>query len=248
MATKPFLILQLRPEDQAADDELAAIIKSGRLDRTEVERYRIDQGKLPKVELSRYSAVIVGGGPFNLSDPEHVKSDLQKRLEQDLHELLNDIIREDFPYLGACYGLGILADHLGGTVSKGKYAENVEALTIQLTEQAKDDRITGELLPEFRAFAGHKESVQDTPPHSVLLASSETCPVHMIRHRENIYGTQFHPELDASGIALRINIYRHAGYFPPEDADRLIAAAETEQIIVPPMILENFVNRYRQNA
>jgi GMP synthase (glutamine-hydrolysing) len=248
MATKPFLILQLRPEDEAADDELAAIIKSGGLDRAEVERYRIDQGKLPKVDLSRYSAVIVGGGPFNVSDPEHVKSDVQKRLEEDLHELLDDIIREDFPYLGACYGLGILANHLGGTVSKEKYAENVEALTIRLTEQAKDDPITGDLLPEFRAFAGHKESVQDTPPNSVLLASSETCPVHMIRHKQNIYGAQFHPELDARGIALRINIYRHAGYFPPEDADRLIAAAETEQIIVPPMILENFVNLYKQQA
>jgi GMP synthase (glutamine-hydrolysing) len=248
MAVKPFLILQLRPEDEAADDELAAIMKSGRLDREHIVRYRIDQGPLPKVNLDDFSGVIVGGGPFNVSDPEHVKTDVQKRLEADLHDLLDKVIALDFPYLGACYGLGILAQHLGGEVSKKKYSENVEALDILLTEEANTDPLTGELPMEFRAFAGHKESVQDTPPNAVLLARSHGCPVHMIRFQENIYGTQFHPELDKDGLALRINIYRNAGYFPPEDADKLIAAAEPERIIAPPMILENFVNRYLERS
>jgi GMP synthase (glutamine-hydrolysing) len=245
---KPFLILQLRPEDEAADDELAAIMKSGGLTMPDIKRHRIDEGPLPKVDLDDFSGVIVGGGPFNVSDPEHVKSDVQKRLEDELHDLLNRVIDRDFPYLGACYGLGILAQHLGGTVSKKRYAENVEALTIYLTDAARGDPLTRELPQEFRAFAGHKESCQDVPPGAVLLGSSKTCPVHLIRYQQNLYGTQFHPELDKDGLALRINIYRHAGYFPPEDADKLIAAAENEAIIVPPMILENFVSRYKREV
>jgi GMP synthase (glutamine-hydrolysing) len=248
MASKPFLILQLRPEDEAADDELWAIMKSGGLRQADIVRYRIDQGPLPKVNLIDYSGIIVGGGPFNISDTEHVKNEAQKNLERDLHHLLDRVIADDFPYLGACFGLGILAQHLGGKISKEKYGENVEALDIHLTDAAKSDQLTSELVPDFRAFAGHKESCQDVPPGAVLLASSDNCPVHMIRYKQNIFGTQFHPELDKDGLALRINIYRNAGYFPPEDADKLIAAAENEEIFVPAMILQNFVRRYQKNV
>ena len=47
----------------------------------------------------------------------------------------------------------------------------------------------------------------------------------MFRIKENLYATQFHPELDAEGLVTRIDIYRHAGYFPPESAEELMADA-----------------------
>jgi len=67
----------------------------------------------------------------------------------------------------------------------------------------------------------------------------------MFRIQENIYATQFHPELDVEGITLRINIYKHAGYFPPEDAQELIETVRQEEITVPMMILKRFVDKYR---
>jgi GMP synthase (glutamine-hydrolysing) len=56
---KPFLILQLRPEDEAADDELAAIMKSGGLTMPDIKRHRIDEGPLPKVDLDDFSGVSI---------------------------------------------------------------------------------------------------------------------------------------------------------------------------------------------
>lgn len=80
----------------------------------------------------------------------------------------------------------------------------------------------------------------------MLLAQSDTCPVQMFRLRNNIYATQFHPEADAEGFIVRINVYKHHGYFPPETAEDLIAAVSKENTPVPRTILERFANRYRQ--
>jgi GMP synthase (glutamine-hydrolysing) len=80
------------------------------------------------------------------------------------------------------------------------------------------------------------------------LASSEACPVQMFRVKSNIYATQFHPEADASGFAVRINIYRNHGYFPPESADQIISAVAKEKLPEAQAILKRFVDRYRDVA
>lgn len=244
---KPFLILQLRPEDEAADSELAAFLEHGNIPPESFRRIRMDKQSIPEVNLDEYSAVIVGGGPSCLSDDESKKSPEQKRFESELKPLLDKIIALDFPYLGACYGLSILAQHIGGEVSKRRYAETVEATVISLTEAAKDDPLTKGLPTTFKAFGGHKESCQDVPPGAVLLASSKKCPIHMIRYKQNIYATQFHTELDKAGLALRIRTYRDLGYFPAEDADKLIQASENEEVTTPETILQRFVERYSKS-
>jgi GMP synthase (glutamine-hydrolysing) len=63
----------------------------------------------------------------------------------------------------------------------------------------------------FTAFVGHKEAVQSLPAGCVHLVASAPCPFQMIRHGENVYATQFHPELDSNGLEVRINIYKNRG-------------------------------------
>jgi GMP synthase (glutamine-hydrolysing) len=240
---KKFLILQSRPEDEASDNELSAFMKFGKLNPEEIHRVRLERDHIPVINLDDYAGVLVGGGPNNVSDKH--KSVSQQRSESELHALLDQIIARDFPYFGACYGLGLLAEHLGGAVSKEKYSEPVGAVTVKLEKEAKDDQLTADLPLEFRAFVGHKEACQTLPPNTVLLANSSTCPVQMIRLKQNIYATQFHPELDVDGITVRIRVYRHAGYFAPEDAEELQKAVQTENITVPMVILRRFIERYR---
>jgi GMP synthase (glutamine-hydrolysing) len=245
---KPFLILQLRPEDAAADNEFEAFLKFGGLTLPEVRRVRMERERIPDLNVDDYSGIIVGGGPSNVSDPDEKKTEQQQRFEAELQRLLDRITESDFPYLGMCYGLGILARHLRGSVSKERYGEPVGAVTVNLTPAAHEDSLTKALPDSFRAFVGHKESCQEVPPGAVLLASSSTCPVQMIRYKRNVYATQFHTELDAEGLLLRIRVYKHAGYFPPEDADKLIAQVRTEHVTEPEKILRAFVRRYRRPA
>lgn len=242
---KPFLILQLRPEDEAADQEFQAFLRYGKLVMTDVVRVRME-ASFPDSDLSAYSGVIVGGGPWNVSDDESKKTSEQKQAELKLRALIAQIYEHDIPFLGACYGFGALVSFLGGTTSKERYGENAGTIDVELTADGMQDPLLHDLPQTFRAMVGHKESCQIPPPGSTWLARSAQCPFHMIRLKQNIYATQFHPELDAEGICLRIDIYKHAGYFPPEEAESLKHAAKKECITVPMMILKNFVNRYRQ--
>jgi len=240
---KKVLILQFRPEIPVADDEYQAFLRYGKLPESEVERVRAEY-KMPDIDLDKYSAVLVGGSPYSVSDTEKTKE--QKEVEEKLFELMREIKERDFPYFGNCYGLGAVAKACGGPVSKEKYGEEVGAVTIKINEEGKKDKLLKGLPEEFRAFVGHKEACQITPPDATLLASSDTCPVQMIRFGENVYATQFHAELDFDGLALRIDYYKNKGYFPPEDAEKLKDKARPEKIETPMKILERFMDIYHR--
>lgn len=244
--TKPFLILQLRPEAEAADDEFASFLRKGGLTVEEVHRIRLDQDAIPDgLDLSAYSGVIVGGGPGCVSDVPEDKSPVERRIEDAVLGLMPEITGRDLPFLGCCYGIGVLGHHLGGCVSKDNYGEPVGATLCEVTPDGAGDPLLAGLPDRFHAFVGHKEALQALPEGAVHLLSSGPCPYQMIRYGQNVYATQFHPEADSDGFELRIRIYRDKGYFPPGDADRLIALCRGSDVHVPERILRNFVLRYR---
>ncbi len=244
---KKLLILQFRPETEVSDDEFRAFLKYGKLQETEVERIRAEFD-LPKVELGKYSAVIIGGSPYTISDKE--KSKEQEEVERKLLDLMLEIYEKDFPYLGNCYGHSTMAQALAKNVSKEKYSETAGAVSVFLTDEGKKDKLLQGVESPFYAFVGHKEACQYTPEGATLLAYSETCPTQMIRYKENAYSTQFHVELDYEGLALRMDYYKNKGYFPPEDVEKLKEEARKHKIIYPMKIMENFVKIYHksQNA
>ncbi|MGP1358665.1 glutamine amidotransferase [Roseicyclus sp.] len=241
---RPFLVLQLRPEDEAADEEFAAFLARGGLRPEQVERIRLDQRPIPELSPEAYAGVIVGGGPGCVSDPAEKKSPLEARIEADILSLMPAIVARDVPFLGCCYGLGILAHHLGGRVGQGTYGEPIGGVDCTVTEAGARDPLLAELPRRFRALVGHKEAVEVLPEGAGHLVSSAPCPVQMMRAGRNVYATQFHPEADGESFATRIRIYAGRGYFDPADADRLTAAARAEEIHVPERILSGFVARY----
>ena len=194
--------------------------------------------------MTDYAGVIVGGGPGCVSDDPSEKSAMDARIEDAIMGLMPQITGADHPFMGCCYGLGILAAHLGGEVSKARYGEPVGPSTCTLTEDGAQDPLTAGLKPVFDAFVGHKEAVQSLPEGCVHLVASAPCPFQMIRWGQNVYATQFHPEADAADFEQRINIYRNHGYFPPEDAERLISLCHSADVTQPGLILRRFVQRY----
>ncbi len=240
---KPFLLLSSRAEDAAADGEYAAFVSLTGLAPGQLHRIRLEAAPLPPLRLDDYAGVFLGGGPFNASDPPGVKSALQRRVEHDLESLLDEIVDRDFPFLGACYGVGPLGLHQGGIIDR-TYAEPVSCVRISLTTAGLQDKLLAGMPEEFDAFVGHKEACSVLPPTAELLATSPGCPVQMFRIRQNVYATQFHPELDVPGIITRVHVYRHAGYFAPTEVDDLIARLRRAVITEPGRILANFVARY----
>lgn len=243
---KPFLLLATRAEDDAADAEYQSFLRFGGLQEEDLHRIRLEAGPLPHLDLDDYSGVFLGGSPFNASDPEDAKSDIQLRVERDLGLLLDRVVARDAPFLGACYGIGTLGRHQGGVVDT-TYSESIGAVKVTLSADGAADPLLAGLPTSFPAFVGHKEACSILPPSAVLLASSSTCPVQMFRVGANVYATQFHPELDVDALVSRISIYRHAGYFPPEEAEEYMARARGLTVDQPQAILGAFVRRYAAN-
>jgi GMP synthase (glutamine-hydrolysing) len=240
---RPFLLLSSRAEDVAADGEYEAFLRFTGLAPDELRRVRMEAAPLPDLDLDDYSGVLVGGGPFNSSDPPAEKSAIQHRVEKELAGLLDEIVARDYPFFGACYGVGTLGVHQGGIIDR-TYAEPISSVRVQLTEAGVVDPILAGMAGEFDAFVGHKEACSVLPPSAVLLATSESCPVQMFRVGQNLYATQFHPELDVPGIVTRVHVYQHAGYFPPDEMDELIARITPAVVTEPGRMLANFVARY----
>ncbi len=246
---KPFLILQLRPETEASDDEFVAILRKSGLTTAQAHRIRLDQVPLPEdLSLDDYSGVIVGGGPGCVSDPADKKTPVEAQIETAVLSLMPEITARDFPFLGCCYGIGILGHHLGRVVNKETYSEPVGVAYCDLTEDGRNDPLLAGLPQAFQAFVGHKEAVQRLPTGCTHLVSSPTCPYQMIRFGQNVYATQFHPEADSDGFKVRIGIYKHRGYFAPEDAEKLVEMCRAADVHAPEKVLRNFVERYATPA
>ncbi|PFG34590.1 glutamine amidotransferase [Sanguibacter antarcticus] len=240
---RPFLLLASREDDAAADSEVAAFRRCGGLPADGLHRIRMEAGPLPTLDLDDYSGVFVGGSPFTSSDPEAEKSDVQVRVEKEILGLLDEIVDRDFPYLGACYGVGTLGVQQGAVVDT-TYGEPVSAVPVTLSADGLADPLLAGMPPVFHAYVGHKEACTRLPDSAVLLASSPSCPVQMFRVRTNLYATQFHPELDVRGLVERIELYQGNGYFPLGEADSVIAEVRRTAVTHPSRIMRNFVERY----
>ncbi|PZR52359.1 glutamine amidotransferase [Xylanimonas oleitrophica] len=240
---KPFLLLATRAEDVAADGEYEAFCRYGGLVPQQLHRVRLEREAMPSVDLDDYAGIMVGGSPFNAADPEDTKSDVQRRVEKEIGALLDEVVERDFPFLGACYGVGTLGRHQGAVVDD-TYAEPIGPVTVELTPDGAADPLLHGLPSRFEAYVGHKEAVRVLPPGAVLLATSSAAPVQMFRLKQNLYATQFHPELDLAGITERIDVYRTYGYFPPEDAGAVLERVRSRAVTEPMRVLRNFVQRY----
>lgn len=240
---KPFLLLATRAEDVPADEEYELFLRYTGLAARDLVRVRMEAGPLGDVDLDDWSGIFVGGGPFNASDPPEKKSAVQRRVEAEFARLLEAVLARDFPFLGACYGIGTVGTALGATID-GTHREPISVIEVERTAAGAADPLLQGLPDTFTAFVGHKEAITRLPPEATLLARGAACPVQMFRVGANVYATQFHPELDVEGISTRIRAYAHHGYFSDGELDLTLAAVRHRPVTHTGLILRAFAERY----
>ncbi|WP_243075258.1 glutamine amidotransferase [Microbacterium sp. SS28] len=240
---KPFVLLATRAEDRPADEEYELFLRYSGLDEAHLRRIRLEAGPMPELDLDELSGIFVGGGPFNASDPSSKKSAVQVRVEAEFQALLERVVARDFPFLGACYGVGTVGAFLGATIDR-RHSEPISVVPVTLTPAGLSDPLLAGLPPTFEAFVGHKEAISALPSSAVLLGSSPDCPVQMFRVGANVYATQFHPELDVDGITTRIHAYAGYGYFAADELELTLGAVRRAAVSHPSAILRTFAERY----
>jgi GMP synthase (glutamine-hydrolysing) len=243
---KPFLLLSIRGEAAAADNEYESFLRFTGLRESSLPRVNLVHEDLQPVDLSRWSGILLGGGPWNASDPQESKSEAQVNAEAAITRLLDVVVARDFPFLGACYGIGTLGLHQGAVVDRS-WPEPVGPLSVTLTSAGEADPLFEGVPCDFDAYGGHKEAMVTLPASAVQLATSSSCPVQAFRVGSNVYATQFHPELDLEGVCTRIEVYKDAGYFPPGEADTLKERSRAVEVRHPMTLLTNFVARHRSD-
>ena len=123
--------------------------------------------------------LILSGGPASV----HV--DGAPQLDPGLLEL-------GIPVLGICYGMQLLAQHLGGRVESAEVGEYGRS---ELTVSEPGLLFAG--LPDVQpCWMSHRDTVYEPPPGFTALAASTQSPVAAFESAEKgIYGIQFHPEV-----------------------------------------------------
>jgi GMP synthase (glutamine-hydrolysing) len=134
---------------------------------------------------------------------------------------------------------------IGATVDR-QFGEPAGPVKLTRVDDDAQDPLLAGIPKEFMAFTGHKEAVSSLPDlDSVInLVESANAPFQLLRVGENVYATQFHPELDVPGMLSRMEIYFDFGYWSPDAYEQTIATVANADVRFPHRILANFVNRY----
>jgi len=118
------------------------------------------------------------------------------------------------PVLGSCFGAQMIAEVLGGKVTRNRFKEigwhRVKALAGENPNNVREisSELPAGLFPEFTAFMWHGDTFE-IPAGAVRLFESEACPNQGFIYRGNILGLQFHPEADRRWIRNLIDDSGH---------------------------------------
>ncbi len=235
----PFVYLCARPQENAAAAEHESFRTAMRLAEGELERWDLVREALPADFATRWRGAVVGGSPFNVTDPASTKTEAQRTLEAGLARLAESAAAGETAALFTCYGIGVATHTLGGEVTRA-FPEDTGPARVTLTAAASDDPLFGPLAQNFTALTAHKEGTARLPEGAVLLAANEACPVQAYRVGDRLYATQFHPEPTGRAFTERMAVYRDDGYFDAHDYDRIAAQVLAASLSEPPRILRAF--------
>src|ERR1700719_256257 len=137
-------------------------------------------GTTPWSELKKRApaGLILGGGPASVYEPGAPQVD-------------PEALKAGIPVLGICYGMQLIAHHLGGKVDPGHAREYGPALLAVREANALFQGLNAELP----VWMSHRDHVSELPPGFHSLASSGNSPVAAFTNGHGIFGIQFHPEV-----------------------------------------------------
>ena len=164
----------------------------------------VNFGRHPDAQphLDGYHALVLLGGPMSVDD---VRS--HPHLQTEIR-LIEEAVERGIPTLGICLGAQLIAKALGAHVRRNREKE-IGWHDVSVTRAAQHDPLLSHFRPTERIFQWHSDTF-DIPRGAAHLAVSESCENQAFRYRHNVYGFQFHLEVDEPLIDrwLRVPVHR----------------------------------------
>jgi GMP synthase-like glutamine amidotransferase len=159
---------------------------------------------------------------------------------------LMDFVRAAFaasvPMLGVCFGHQLMAQALGGTVTKSKKGRGIGVHQYTVTEAGR------KIIPQLNKInllASHEDQVIQPPPGAAILAHSEFCSYAMLSYGKNALSIQPHPEFTPAGERDIIGSWQQRSPAPTEVFETAVKSLDTitpdSQQLAP--VLWNFLTQ-----
>ena len=134
---------------------------------------------LNEIKKRNPSGIILSGGPMSVYD-------------EDAPDINLEIFSLNIPILGVCYGLQLLAKHLGGKVEKADAREYGKAeFTV-----SKPSLLFSNCENKSTVWMSHGDLVTEVPTGFRITGTSSHSPICAIENvQKKVYGLQFHPEV-----------------------------------------------------
>jgi len=115
-------------------------------------------------------------------------------MESDAPRFNPEWLSVKLPILGICYGMQLMAHHLGGALGRGAAREYGPAtVQVEKPQGLFAGRVVGERLA---VWMSHGDHVEKLPPGYVSTATSTGAPFAAMEHtKDPIVALQFHPEV-----------------------------------------------------
>ena len=140
--------------------------------------------------LEAFDALIVMGGPMNIYE-----YDAHPWLKPE-KALIREAIAQNKRVLGVCLGSQLIADALGGPVTRNAHTE-IGWLPVTLNAAGRASKFFAGFPERFTAFHWHGDTFA-IPPQAQNLMASEGCAHQALEYGERVVGIQFHLEVTAA--------------------------------------------------
>jgi GMP synthase (glutamine-hydrolysing) len=212
--TKPILIIQNDAHEGAG--QLSTLIAERGLGQETVFGYDADYERLRSDD---FSALVVLGGAQSAYETEEYP------YLMDEIALCRNFMEAGKPVAGFCLGAQILARALGGEVVPGAQKE-IGWYGLALSQAAASDPLMEDHPETLLSYHFHGDRIEEVPG-AVTLASSAITACQLFRYGTNVYGFQYHAEVDQALVEVMCR--NNADYMASNgfDAEAIIGESRT---------------------
>ncbi len=178
---------------------------------------------------------------INLGSPASMQNYTEFDFLKKVYNFVEQVVNTNKRYLGICFGSQILAQVLGGDVSKNPVKE-LGRYNVSLTKEGMKDPLFSDFPHLFPVCQWHGDTFS-IPEGCTLLVEGSDCQNQAFRHQRQC-AVQFHCEVDKTKIEYWCKTYQHELLETDKSADDIIepfATIEEELKSLNFQLLDNVI-------